>query len=122
MSAWQGPGDELAANTEGRSSLRPSHSDEDSPNDDGRKDGSSDRRLQIRIALISTVGTVLAAVVGAVIGLHPWSSGGPSNAAQIASCEHTHGLAGAELTRPPRPGETQISKTEADVTPGGTFM
>jgi hypothetical protein len=116
-----GPGDELAASAEGRSRLPPSHSGEDRPNGDGRKGGGSDRRLQIRIALITTIGTVLAAVVGAVIGLHPWSSSGPNNAAQIASCEHTHGLAGAELATPPRPGETQISKTEADATPGGTF-
>ena len=72
------PGDGTAGSAEGRSHLRASRAGEGSTNGDDGKDGGSDRRLQIRIALISAVGTLLAAVVGAVIGLHPWSSGQPS--------------------------------------------
>lgn len=73
-----GPEDEVTASAEGQSRLQAPRAGEGSMNGGGDKDKSSDRRLQIRIALISAVATVLAAIVGAVISLHPWSSGAPS--------------------------------------------
>jgi hypothetical protein len=43
------------------------------------------------------------------------SSGGPSRATQIAQCERTHGMPAAEVTRPPRPGETSFSRSDVEV-------
>jgi hypothetical protein len=62
-------------------------------------------RLALRAAPL-----VLIAIV-AVVAVVLASGGGPSKAAEVASCEHSHGLAQAQVTRPPRPGETQISRS-----------
>jgi hypothetical protein len=74
------------------------------------------------IAAVLAISGAVAAVLAILPSDQHATQGGPNNAAQLASCEHTHGLAAAEVTRPPGPGETQISKTEANVGSGGTFM
>jgi hypothetical protein len=61
-------------------------------------------RLALRIAPI-----VALAVAGVVVVAV--ANSGPDKAARIASCERTHGLAAARVTRPPRSGEAQFSKS-----------
>ena len=65
-------------------------------------------RLALRAAPV--VALAAAGVVAIAV-----SSSGPDKAARIASCERTHGLAAAQVTRPPRSGETQFQRS--DVTP-----
>jgi TIR domain len=62
-------------------------------------------RLALRVA--PPVGLAVVAVVVVAV-----ASSGTDKAARIASCEHTHGLASAQGTRRPRPGETQIDRSQ----------
>ncbi len=75
-------------------------------------------RIALRVAPLVVV--AIAAIVAVALA----SGGGPSKAAEIAACERTHGMSAAEVTRPPRPGETQISRSDIPTAsaPGGTFM
>jgi hypothetical protein len=61
-------------------------------------------RLALRLAPI-----VALAVAGVVVVAV--ANSGPDKAARIASCERTHGLSAAQVTRPPRSGETQFRKS-----------
>jgi hypothetical protein len=68
-------------------------------------------RLALRIAPI-----VALAVAGVVVVAV--ANSGPDKAARIASCERTHGLAAAQVTRPPRSGETQFRKSAVNPATG----
>ena len=65
-------------------------------------------RLALRVAPV-----IALAVAGVVVVAV--ANSGPDKAARIASCERTHRLAAAQVSRPPRSGETQFQKS--DVTP-----
>lgn len=64
-------------------------------------------RMALRLAPLVAV-AIAAGVAVAVAS----SGGGPDQAARIAQCERTHAMAGAEVTRPPRPGETNFSRSQ----------
>jgi TIR domain len=65
---------------------------------------------------------VAVALAGAVAVAVASSSGGPTKAAQIAECERTHAVAAAEVTRPPRPGETSFSRSQVHVIGSPVFF
>src|SRR5450755_1069247 len=67
-------------------------------------------RLVLRLAPL--VAVALAGAVGVAVAI---SGGGPDRATRIANCERTHGMPSAQVTRPPRPGETSFARAEVQV-------
>ena len=61
--------------------------------------------------LARRVAPVVALAVAGVVVVAVANSG-PDKAARVASCERTHGLAAAQVSRPPRSGETQFRKSD----------
>ncbi len=63
-------------------------------------------RLVLRAAPIAT----LLIAIGVAIAVA--SGGGPDRAARIAACERGHGMSAANVTRGPRPGETELTRSQ----------
>jgi hypothetical protein len=72
-------------------------------------------RLVLRTPRLALRAAPVIALAAAGVVAIAVASSGPDKAARIASCERTHGLAAAQVTRPPRSGETEFQRS--DVTP-----